>query len=208
MKVQRIDMEAYGRKTHFDYFRQMGYPYVGLTANADVTGLVGCAKEKGESVFLYLLYAAGRAANSVKEFRQRIEGQGIIEFDSCKTSHTVMRPDGTYVYCEADETLPFWEFLEVTKKKQAEAVKNGSIEEESDPQSLIFISCLPWISYTSIIQPVPFPADSNPRITWGKYFEEGNRLLLPVTVLAHHALIDGKQIGEFFDKLALECNGF
>lgn len=208
MKIQKINMDIYSRKAHFDYFRSMGYPYVGLTANVEVTSAVRAAKENKESVFLYLLYAAGRAANSVREFRQRIEGEGIIEFEYCRTSHTVMKPDGTYVYCEADETLPLSEFLKLTKKKQAEALENGGIEEESNSQSLFFISCLPWMSYTAMIQPVPFPADSNPRITWGKYFEAGDKLLLPVTVLAHHALIDGKQIAEFFDRLTLECNGF
>lgn len=206
MEIQRIDMNTYTRKAHFDYFRSLGYPYVGLTANVEIRELVKHAKENKESVFLYLLYAAGRAANSVREFRQRIEGEGIIEFDYCLTSHTVMKPDGTYAYCEADETLPFHEFLESTKRKQAGVLESGGIEEESNPQSLFFISCLPWISHTAMIQPVPFPADSNPRITWGKYFEEGDKLLLPVTVLAHHALIDGRQIAEFFDRLTLECS--
>ncbi len=42
----------------------------------------------------------------------------------------------------------------------------------------IFISTLPRISYTSLIQPVPVPADSNPRITWGKYFVQEERVLL------------------------------
>lgn len=31
-----------------------------------------------------------------------------------------------------------------------------------------------------MVQPVPVPADSNPRITWGKYFQQGGRMLLPV----------------------------
>lgn len=203
MKIQKIDMTTYSRKAHFDYFCSMGYPYVGLTANVDITDIVKCSKERNESFFLYILYSVGNAANSVREFRQRIEGKEIIEYENCMTSHTVMKPDGTYAYCEADSTLNFEEFLRVTAKNQEKVVIKGSLEEESDPRSLIFISYLPWVSYTSLVQPVPFPADSNPRITWGKYFPEGEKLLLPVSVLAHHALIDGKQIADFYESLSL-----
>ncbi|TCL54831.1 chloramphenicol O-acetyltransferase type A [Kineothrix alysoides] len=202
MYIQKVDMETYPRKAHFDYFRAMGYPYVGLTSNVDITQAVGKAKVKGQSSFLYLLYAVGNAANSVKEFRQRIDGDGIVEYEFCKTSHTVMKADGTYAYCEADPTLSFEEFLEETARNQEQVLISGGLEEESDANSLLFISCLPWVSYTSLIQPVPFPADSNPRITWGKYFTEKDRIMLPVSVLAHHSLIDGKQIADFYESLS------
>ena len=70
-----------------------------------------------------------------------------------------------------------------------------------DPDELLFLSTLPWLSYTALVQPVPVPADSNPRITWGRYFEQGGRTLLPVTVLCHHALVDGVHIARFFREL-------
>ena len=65
---------------------------------------------------------------------------------------------------------------------------------------------MPWLSYTSIVQPVPTPADSNPRITWGKYFYEGERLMIPVTVLCHHALVDGIHIAKFYERLGERVN--
>ena len=39
-----IDLETYPRRSHFDYFRNMAFPYVGLTANVDVTNLLRFAK--------------------------------------------------------------------------------------------------------------------------------------------------------------------
>ena len=47
-------------------------------------------------------------------------------------------------------------------------------------------------------------ADSNPRITWGKYFTQGEKVLLPVSVLCHHALVDGAQIARFYQALTKE----
>ena len=66
---------------------------------------------------------------------------------------------------------------------------------------MFFISTLPWISYTSLIQPVPVPADSNPRITWGKYFTQEGKTLIPVSLLCHHALVDGIHFAKFFKAL-------
>ena len=76
-----IDMDAYPRKSHFEYFNSLAYPYVGLTANVDVTNVLRFAKEKGGSSFLAVLYVAVQAANEVPQLRQRIEDDRIVEFD-------------------------------------------------------------------------------------------------------------------------------
>ena len=107
--------------------------------------------------------------------------------------------DGTYCYCNLDGNKPFEEFIPYAIGEQEEAKQRKSIEEEKDETcDMLFISTLPWISYTSLVQPVPMPADSNPRITWGKCFEQWGRMLLPVSLLANHALVDGKHIADFY----------
>lgn len=54
------------------------------------------------------------------------------------------------------------------------------------------------------MQPVPAPADSNPRITWGRFYAEGEKTLLPVSVLCNHALVDGVHIAAFYRRLEAE----
>lgn len=76
--------------------------------------------------------------------------------------------------------------------------------EHDDPLDKIFISSLPWLSYTALINPTPIPADSNPRITWRKYFEENEKILLPLSVLCHHGLVDGLHIAKFYEILNKE----
>ena len=68
----------------------------------------------------------------------------------------------------------------------------------------LFISSLPWVSYTALVQPVPQPADSHPRISWGKYFLQAGRTLLPVSILCHHALVDGLHLAAFYQALDRE----
>ena len=76
-----IDMETYLRRSHFDFFRSLAYPYVGFTVNVDVTNLLRRAKELGGGGFHAILWAAAQAANSVPQLRQRIEGEGIVQYD-------------------------------------------------------------------------------------------------------------------------------
>ena len=181
MQPRRIDMAAYPRKKHFDYFHTMAYPYVGATVKTDITDFAKAVKREGLPFFLSLCYCAARAANDVPEFRQRIEGGGIVEFSHCPTSHTVALDDGTYCYCTLRSDMPFSEYLPLAVQAQKAARQARSVEDSEDEAgSLIFVSTLPWLSYESLIQPVPSPADSNPRITWGLYVLEGGRVLIPL----------------------------
>ena len=205
MRYRYLEMESYKRKGHFEYFNSMAYPYVGLTVDTDITGLLKTIRREGLPFFLTFCYCASRAANGVAEFRQRILDGKIIDFDRCQTSHTVALEDGTYCYCTLDSSMPFRNYIAYAKEEQEKAKRAPSIqEEESEALDKFFISTLPWLSYTALVQPVPFPADSNPRITWGKYFEQGDRILLPVSVLCHHALVDGRHIADFYRLLTRE----
>lgn len=202
MHYQYLDMDTYKRKSHFAYFNSLAYPYIGLTVNVDITDLLRTVKREKLPFFLTMCYCVSRAAGGVPEFRQRIVDGRIVQYDRCRTSHTVALEDGTYCYCTLEDTLPFPEYIAYAVREQEAAKQNRSIEEnKEDTADYIFISTLPWVSYTSLIQPVPIPADSNPRITWGKYFSQGDRTRLPLSVLCHHALVDGMHIGKFYELL-------
>ena len=56
-----------------------------------------------------------------------------------------------------------------------------------------------------MIQPAPIPADCNPRIVYGKFIKEGDRLLMPVAIQANHALVDGRHIGKFYQAFEEIC---
>lgn len=169
------------------------------------TNLVKILKEYKCPFFLSLNYCVTRAANSIKEFRQRIVDDKIIEFDQCISTHTLALDDETYCYCKLDPDLPYFEYIPQSLKAQAEAKERNTIKEsEEDKLRGFFISSVPWISYTSLINPVPIPADSNPRITWGKYFENNGKILIPISTLCNHAIVDGLHISKFYQNLDKE----
>ena len=118
MSCKEIDMAAYKRRAHFDYFRSLAYPYAGVTVEVDISRLVPTLKMHSLPFFLPVLYCAVRAANSVPEFRQRIHGDSVVEYDYCEGSYTVALPDETYCYCVPKTDLPFGEFLDYTREAQ------------------------------------------------------------------------------------------
>lgn len=197
--MKYIDLNNYPRRSHFEFFRQMAYPYVGFTANVDVTNLVCFAKERQGSTFLACLWAAANGANGVPELRQRIVGEQIVEFDHCDTAHTVALPDKTFCNCRTDCRMGLEEFLAYGKRRQEEAkTHHGFVSTQEDETNLIFASCVPWIAFTQVIQPTPIPADCNPRIVFGKFIREGERTWMPLAIQANHALVDGRHLGEFY----------
>ena len=197
--MKHIDMERYPRRSHFDFFRNMAYPYVGFTANVDVTNLLRHAKEKGVSSFLLVLWAASKAANAVPEMRQRIQGDGIIEYEHCLVGHTVALEDHTFCNCVTDCRMSLEEFLVDAAARQEEAKHHhGFVNREEDESGMIFLSAVPWVTFTQCIQPVPCPGDSNPRIVTGRYMKEGGKTLMPLHIQCNHALVDGFHLAEFY----------
>lgn len=194
-----IDMNSYPRRSHFDYFRAMAFPYVGMTANVDVTNLLRYAKDHGGSGFHAILWATSQAANAVPELRQQIEGDRIVEYDHRNVGHTVALPDKTFCNCTTDCRRSLEEFLVYARERQEEASqRHGFVNQNEDGSGMIFTSCAPWVAFTQCIQPVPIPADSNPRIVYGKYIREGDRVMMPLHIQCNHALVDGYHIGEFY----------
>ena len=201
MACRFLDMDSYRRRAHFAYFRSLPYPYVGTTVSVDVTTLVRACRSRQRSFYLTFLHAAALAADGVTELRQRIRGEQIVEYDECPTSHVELLDDGSYCYCTLHHHMDMDSYYRLAEKAR-QACRNNGIQEEEDVESMYFVSTLPWLHYTALIQPVAGGDESNPRITWGKYAAgPSGQLLMPVTLLAHHALVDGLQLSQFYQRL-------
>lgn len=201
MDKRIVDMTGDPRREQFAYFSAMANPYVGVTCQVDITALMERIRRDGTPFFLSLTYEVMAAANAVPELRRRIEEGRVVEYGSCRCSCTVAKPDGAYAYCTLDTALPFGEFIKTGRTALETAKHGGTMEESEDHEEFFFLSCVPWLRYTGMVQPVPSPAYSNVRLAWGKWTEENGRISLPVTILAHHALVDGIHLGRFYEEL-------
>lgn len=209
MACKSIDMANYPRRQHFAHFLSMAYPYVGVTQMMDVTGLATYCKAQGASFYAAFLHLAALAADGVPQLRQRIRNGGIVEYDACPTSHTELLPDGTYCYCTLRHHMPMAEYLPYAEETRRLAREQATLDEEDEVESMYFVSTLPWVHYTEMIQPVAGGEESNPRITWGKFeADHAGRLMMPVSLLAHHALVDGVHLAGFYANLQAELAKF
>lgn len=203
MGYRLIDMNNDSRSGQFAYFRQMLFPFAGITAEIDITDF---ARNRGaRPFFLSFLYAVTRAANAVPQLRRRILPDGrVVEYDWCPPSYTAMKPDGVYVYCSVEGDLPYDAFVELGRRRQQEVLQRGTLTEDGDALSFFFVSSLPWLHYSQLEHPAVSADDTNPRISWGKAIEANGRVTLPVSLFVNHALADGLHISQFFANLERE----
>lgn len=192
-----IPMEHYPRREHFHYFCSLTNPFLSLTVQMDVTELAQACKTSGASFYIAFMHAVALAADEVPQLRQRVHADGIVEYESCSTSHTELLPDETYCYCTLHHHMPLPEYLEAAEAARTAARSNATIDEDAaEADSQYFISCLPWLHFTQLSNPTG--SDSNPRFTWGKYEPDyRGRLMLPLSVCVHHGLVDGLHVARF-----------
>lgn len=202
MKAHAIDMDTYPRRAHFDYFRSLQNPMLGITVQVDVTRLRAFCRREGCSFFLAFLRVAALAADDVPQLRQRIRDGGIVEYDACGTSHVELREDGTYGYCTLYHHMPWRDDFRGAEAHRERCRQEASIEEDEDVEGLYFVTSLPWLKYTQLTQPTAGGDESNPRISWGRFEDDGQgHIVMPVTLLAHHALVDGLHVARFFENI-------
>jgi len=84
----------------------------------------------------------------------------------------------------------------------AQVKEHPTLEDEPGRDDLLFMTALPWVSFTSFTHPMRLhPADSIPRFAWGKFFQEGQRLKIPLSVQGHHAVMDGIHMAKFYARV-------
>ncbi len=199
--MKTVDFGNSPRKGQYEYFRTLENPHASLTVNCDITHLYETVKERGYPFFLTLLHCVIGAANAVPEFRQRIRGEEVVEYENCLSSHTVALEKGGYCYCQLDCSKPLEEFLPYAQEAVELAKQARSLEDGEDGDKLYFVTSVPWVSFTGLHLPTANRDDSNPRISFGKYFTQGEKVLLPLAIQIHHGLIDGSHLGQFFAAL-------
>jgi len=196
-----INKETWSRKNTFDYFKEFELPFFNITANVDVTNLKQRCAEDDSSYFLASLFFAMKAANDIPEFKIRIHGDEIIQYNEVRVGSTIQYDDHSFGFCYFPYIESLEEFLvagdELLKKVMAEksfAPKDGS-------DDLLHFSVIPWLHFNGFKHARRIGMeDSIPKIVFGKYEMHENKLLMPVNVEVHHALADGYHVGQFFEK--------
>lgn len=197
-----LDLESWHRREHFYFFRAYDNPYFNLCANVDISALKAAASARHPkvSISMALFYTSLRAANQVEPFRYRIRDQRVWVHDRIHGGSTVLRDDESFGFSYFNYQQDFGAFA-AEGEAEIERVKSTRIlEPRSDDDDLIHYSVIPWVSFTSFSHARRWNTDDAvPKLVFGKFFPQGDRYLLPVSVEVHHALMDGLHVGRFFE---------
>jgi chloramphenicol O-acetyltransferase type A len=198
---REIDLESWERRATFEFFKDYKDPFFNMAANLDVTRLYSFCKQNAIPFSIAALYFSITTANEIREFRLRMIGEKVVEFDRIEATQTILNDNKTFSFCYFPYKHSLEEFVEsgVTTREKYRRLK--SFEVESDRIDLIYYSVIPWVSFTGFKH-----ANSGdnrqtvPRMVFGKMFEDGERRLMPFSVEAHHCLMDGYHVGQYFNR--------
>jgi len=204
--MKEIDLTSWKRKTHFEFFRRSDLPFYNVNTNVDISGLKEFAKKNSLSLNSVLMFVTICALNAIENFRYRLHGESVVLHDTLHPSFAHIR-DGDDLFSLI--TLDFVDDLPAFDKAVREAIANTTeyfnIEKLKTRDDFVFISSLPWFSFTGIDHTLSLKRDDGiPRISWGKLFESGGKRLLPFNIQVNHMFVDGIHVGRFLDQLARE----
>ena len=197
--MRNINLKTWPRREHFEVFRTFDMPHFNMCVNVDLTMFYPFIKQHGVSFNLAMVYVLTRAANAMPEFRYRIRGDVVVEHEIVHPSSTIMGENDVFSFCSMEYHENFRGFVERNAEKIASVrARPRLLEEDGGRDDLLFLTAIPWVSFTSFMHPLTIPVDSVPRFAWGKLFEDGKFLKMPLSVQAHHALMDGLHLGRYY----------
>ncbi|MDP9081888.1 MAG: chloramphenicol acetyltransferase [Bacteroidota bacterium] len=196
---QKLDLETWVRKEHFNLFSKFDEPFYGVCVRVDCTAAYQFAKANGVSFYLYCLYNSLSAANAIEPFKLRIEDGDVFIYDRIDAASTIARDNGTFGFGYIDYNPTFTDYM-AAASAEVERVKGRNDLEFAARQNIIRYSSLPWVDFTSISHARVFSGtDTGASISFGKMTESEGKRSMPMSVHVHHALVDGLHVGQYID---------
>jgi chloramphenicol O-acetyltransferase type A len=195
--MKNIDIYNWKRKKYFKFYKGYSHPHFSVNVNIDITMLINYIKNNNHKFFPTFIYVLMKALNKIDEFKYRIRNDQVVLHNLVHPSFTVLNEQEQYVFCHTEFIDDFYKYTERVKDSIKIAMKGSNLEDEENRDDLVFVSSLPWISYSAITHPIDTEhPDSFPRIVFGKYYQDNQSYKLPFSVSAHHGLCDGLHVAK------------
>lgn len=199
-----LDTETWKRRRQFEFFKDYHNPFFNICTNVDVTPLLDLTRRmENLSFFVTYHFFSIKAANEVEPFRYRLRGDRVLVHDRIHAGTTLLLPDENFTFVYFDYTEDF-KLFHAQAKASIQSAKAAGVQlyERAERDDLIYHSVIPWATFTSISHARKGGRqESVPKIAFGKYSEDGGRMMMPVSVEVHHALMDGLHVGRYFERL-------
>jgi chloramphenicol O-acetyltransferase type A len=205
-----LDLARWPRRAAFEFFRGYDNPYFNVTAPLDATALLAyCRSGSGAAFSSACLYAALRVANGYEPLRYRLDAGRVLVHSLVHAGTTALLEGDRLEFIYIDYSEAFGAFQHAVRHARDAAAQAavatatpGVIDAQDHRTDLIHFSVLPWISFTGLSHARNWGReDSVPKIAYGGYRREGDRVLLPLSIEVHHALMDGVHVARCFEQV-------
>jgi chloramphenicol O-acetyltransferase type A len=142
-----------------------------------------------------------KAMNEIPEFLHRIDNQALVEFNKVIPSFTVLSEDKILHFAKGVWTDDFRNDYGANTLAIERAFKGLDQATHQEGLGEIFITNIPWYSFTAIHHPYSKSTSSIPIVSTGKIYQDKGREIIPFGIQTHHALVDGYHIGLLMKKL-------
>ncbi|MVO99955.1 type A chloramphenicol O-acetyltransferase [Paenibacillus lutrae] len=210
MIFKPIVIDTWSRKPYFDHYLNNVRCTYSMTANIDITKLLIELKNKGIKLYPALIHMITTVVNRHSEFRKCFDSEGRLGYwDSVSPSFTIFHDeDKTFssIWTPYDE-----DFNEFYSRYLDDMEKYGKVKQfapkTNEPPNTFPISSIPWVSFTGFNLNVYNEGTYLlPIFTMGKYFQQDEKILLPLSGQFHHAVCDGYHAGVLYNELQLRAD--
>lgn len=204
--MQIIDIENWKRREHFEFFYRMDYPQYNICANIDITQFLQFVRQNELPFYYAMIYAVTRVTDECENFRYRVrEEKQVVLHDRLHPSFTAMSAVGSddlFKFVTLDMERDLFGFVRKAKQQTDDQRTYFDYAPLIGRDDFVYLTCIPWVSFTHLSHTITINRnDAVPRISWGKYFDQDGKTLLPFSVQVHHAFVDGVHVGQYFEKL-------
>lgn len=213
MNYEIINLDTYYRKDVFKHFSQDCKCSLSLTSRIDVTELKEYSDKTKTKFYLNFLYLLCKVLNSRRDYRMAYlwKEEKLICFDQINPTHYLFHEDTetcSPIYSTYNEDYQTFYQMALEDMEKGKMINEYSLDAENHP-NWFDASYISWLSYDSLNLELP---DGylyfQPIINWGRYRQENDRLMMPVTVRMNHAIADGYLVSQVFILLEKEIKAF
>jgi len=205
MKFEFIDVSSWARKEYFDHYLSVTPCSYSITLNLDITVLIKQIKHNNIKLYPVTIYLLSKMVNKYEEFRTAIDENGNVGlFDSMSPMYTIFQKETeTFTSIWTEYGPDFSEFYQnYTMDVQTYSSVKQFLAKPNPPANIFTISSIPWVNFSGFNLNLPKATSYLlPIFTTGKFFEQNDKIWLPIAIQVNHAVCDGFHIARFVNEL-------
>ena len=212
MNFNKIDIDNWERKENYIWFTTQNKCNLNMTTNVDISNLVKFIKEKKIRFYPVFGYIISNIVNQTKEFKMSVDKEGNLGYwDVVYPRYPIFHDEDkriSILWTEYNENFNVFYNNFINDINTYGNIRSMAAK-GMYPQNCFDITSMPWVSFSS------FSCPDNREYLWlapfiaiGKFFEDRNKIMLPVSVGISHAVSDGYHVSKFFIDFQNLANNF